>query len=105
MRSELRPALFGLLPRCVKHSPSFVDQLEAVARSPTLHRQRVNLPQRTHSRYVKAYFPNCLIRFARHSVTLRTRTELARYNGALGQNSLSFPLSEHPLPLLFFRSK
>src|SRR3954449_2345056 len=103
MRPTPWPARFGLLLRCVKHSPSFVDQLEDVARPPTLHRQPVNLPQRTHSRYVKAYFLNYLMRLARHSVTLLIQTRLGQRNGVPAQNSLRFPLSGCSLPISPFR--
>src|SRR6266436_150362 len=103
MLSEPRPALFGLQPRCVKHSPSFADQLEAVARSPTLHRQRVKLRKRTPPQRVTAWFSNCLTKFDHPDASLRTRTPLARRNAALGQSSLRFLLSEHPLPFLSFR--
>src|SRR5438477_10865672 len=58
------------------------------------------LRQPTRPHHAKAYFPNFLVRFARHSVPLRTRTQLAQYNGAPDQNSSSFLLAGDERPLL-----
>src|SRR5262249_1211493 len=70
-----------------------------------LGRWRAKLRERTRAQHVKVYFPNCLTRFDPDPAILRTRTALAQHNGAPGQNSSRFPLSEHGLPISPFQSK
>src|SRR4029077_15793950 len=96
-RSLLRPQFASRL-RFVVRSPQFERPVGVAA----LHRRQnhgsAKWRARTHDQHVKAYFPNCLTRFARDPATLRTRTVLGQRSAALGQNSLKLPLSESTLP-------
>src|SRR4029077_8824828 len=103
-RSLLRPQFASRL-RFVVRSPQFERPVGVAA----LHRRQnhgsAKWRARTHAQHVKAYFPNCLTRFARDPATLRTRTVLGQRSAAPGQNSLRLPLSESALPPSRFQWK
>src|SRR5437899_10789402 len=89
----------------VTRFPQFAQRSGGSAIHSRLGQWRVKLRQRTCPQHVKAYFPNCLTRFARDPATLRIRTGLAQRSAAPDQNSFRFPPSERGLPLSPRRSK
>ena len=104
-RRRMRHARFASPRSFVTRSQQFLQGAAAAAIRSRLGRWSVKLRHQTHPRHVKAFLPDCLMRFDRDSEILRTRTWSARRNAAPAQKSSRFRVSEHTPPFLPFRPK